>query len=150
MNQEIAFRSFIDKLRLTDPNSTIVRDYNKGRHKIISYKGENLYCIFKRDFFGAFQKYYPSFADKFPDEKKAESINVVSLSMAMQYSRIVFLHSGETYFTYPLQVRKFCEAYNLIRTQQKENTYKSLGGDKEVVNERVYNIPMMLLTEWTE
>jgi len=149
MNQEIALRHFIDKLRETDPHATVIKDFNKGRHYLVKFHEENLYVIYKRDFFKRFPDYFPTFVENNPDyDGYAESINKEWCTRAcLEASKVVFLHDSEVYYTYPLLIKRFCEKHNLQRQQNKENSYKTKDGYANI-NEWVYNIPKKLLKTW--
>jgi hypothetical protein len=147
-NQDTALKKFMDSL---EGNPVVTKDFNKGRHKVVSCDDKKYYVVFKRDFFKKFPEFYPEFVEKNAEyAEKAESLNTDSLARAILEGcdLIIFVHPEKMYQIYPAQMRNFCVKYNLKRKQNKFNEYKVQGGMREQTQEVVYHVPFKLLKEW--
>jgi len=134
-----AVEAFIKSLT----KGVVLKDYNKGRHKLIRSEEGLFYMIYKRNWFN-------SFSEKFPDFKcdcVGESINKKSLGTAIynNVDKLVFVHPDGVYSQYPLVIERFCEVNKLVRIQDKSNSYAAYGGNRKEVREETYSFPKYLL-----
>lgn len=102
------------------------------------------YTVFKKDFFTTFYKKFPLLKGF---KSIGESINVDYLKNAIDLNVdwILFVYdSGEIYRVSPKVIMKFCVDNDLIRTQDKLNSFQN-GIGKDIIRETTYSFPIDLL-----
>ena len=119
----------------------------RGGHTILrSDIAPSLYCVFKREYYLTFGKEFPEYTDEL-----GESINLEALerAIALKCDYIVFIHSVRTFKVFPMQIKKFCEARNLIRQQKRFNQYKTTDCTNRIQLEleSTYSFPITLMEE---
>lgn len=154
-NSDVGFSYFVWQLKEFGLRVVHVQKFNKGRHFFI--EAENVsgdrfsfYMLFKKDTFHSFNFEFKDFIESNPEFRgHGESINVEFLQVAVNKNALLcFVYEdGRIYFTYPKQIKVFCEKNNLVRTQDRNNTYKTenYSGTVQVVQERTYSFPFMFL-----
>lgn len=109
------------------------------------------YSIFKREFFMSFNKQFPQFVKENPEfSGVGESVNkeVLYSSISRNVDYLLFVYeSGKVYKVSPKIVRNFCQKHNLVRTQDKVNSFKRTNGSGGVttVRESTYSFPIALM-----
>lgn len=166
LNQDKAFEQA--RKLISRKNHTIyyiIERFNKNRHCIMKSKENNdkYYVIYKRKKFLTFDKHFleetsPFYSKKFNnlvDENPSlrgigESINIKYLHIAaIKDCKILIIYEdGYVMTVYAQQWLNFAKKYNLIRVQERENTYMLCDGHKtkKVVRERTYSIPIKLFS----
>lgn len=115
-------------------------------------KKPRFYCIYKRDFYKTFEKHFFEFCLKNPQMKgEGESINIKALKNSINYNidYIVFIHPEEVYVAYPMQIKRFCEKFELTKIQKRKNINNSKLGAK-ITQEITYSFPKKLLKKFEE
>jgi len=146
--QDSAFRDFFKELRARGEYPKPTYSFNKGRHRLIETENEKYYVVFKREFYHSFAHEFKGLYDTYPHlEGEGESINEDALKIALrkQVDQIVFIHPNGFYGVYPRLIKAFCEKNGLVRTQNKPNHYKGLGGFTETIKETTYSFPKKLM-----
>lgn len=148
-NEDKAFEYIIQQFRKFDFMESAKR-YNKNRHLLINTKIGNFYCLYKRELFHSFQQKFPEFIFKNPlglnlANLEGESINKEFLDIAIEKDAILLYiyPDRKIYKAYPAQLKRIAEKCNLIRTQDRHNTYKmsNFTDQHTLVQEITYSFP---------
>jgi hypothetical protein len=145
-NQDAAIKRFIEYLNSKGLCAKVVYENSYSRHKIVKdINGKSYYCVFKREFFNTFSKYFPEVSKNYVSGL-GESLNKEALDLAISnfVDEVVFIHPEKFYFIYPLLFKNFALKYNLQRVQKRENKYKKQG-TIHLVREVTYVVPVELL-----
>ena len=125
--QDSAFRDFHLELRKRNVLQIFpLNSYNHSRHRLFQADKKKYYVIFKREYYNSFEHEFKELFNKYPElQGKGESINQESLNLALnrEVEAIVFIHPEGMFRIYPALIKSFCEKNNLVRTQDKYNTY---------------------------
>jgi len=157
VNRGMAFDWFKRELVRRGWRVVRVKPYNRGRHVLIDVEKDGVrdsyYVLFKKDSFHSFNYEFKDFVRDNPDfSGHGESINVEYNHVAVcKFATLVFVYEdGRAYWVSPKLVSRFCEKYNLVREQDRENAYQvaDYSGVKQIVRERTFSFPFKLLNRW--
>lgn len=120
-NQDNAIKEFIGYLQRKGLKAHVVKEFNKGRHKLVEDEdGERYYCVYKREFFIKFSVIFNSFYEANKCEKSGESLNIESVDRAIlnKAETLVFIHPEQIYIIYTNQFKHFAVNNNLKAKKQ--------------------------------
>lgn len=159
LSRDAGFQFFFNSLVNKGFRVVHVQEYNKGRHRFVEAvkndKRVGFYVKYCKDTFHSFNFEFKDFVNEHPEFKgHGESINVEFLSVAcLRADYLVFVYDdGRVYFTFPNLIRNFCIKNKLVREQVRGNEYRveDYSGVKQLVQERTYSFPIILLKNFEE
>jgi len=149
-NMEGAVFNFIRDMNMKE-GVLNVSSVNNKFDRIVTTQKSKYYVKFKREFFNTFNEQFRKFISENPEYSSlGESINKESLEQAIKTGCewvIIIYKDGKMYRVNPRLWMNFAVSNNLIRTQEKENTFTrdDMSGNKETVNETTCSIPLKLM-----
>jgi len=149
-NQDKAFVFAIKRIvKDYDKKMFSIKNLHKGRYRLLEVDNDKYMLVYKREFFNTFRNKYPEIYRLYPYfVGKGESINKEMLDRAIleKVKFIYFIHPSVIYKINPELIKKFCEKFNLIRRQDKENVYHVNKKDMVFVQEITYSFPTDLMS----
>jgi len=149
----VAYKNFQSLLSKVYGRTYNRNELNKGRHcllKPVEGNTPSFYCVFKREVFHSFYKQFETFCGLNPDASKVgASINEFCLRRVIQMDvdYLVFVYPTRAYFVYPRQFYNFAKIHRLIRSQDRNNVYKTgdYTGRQQKVSEITVSNPLSAL-----
>lgn len=148
----MGFDSFVSYIKRRFPGGFFsVVSLNQGRHRIYGGRGlPSFYVVFKKDYLRTFNFQFPGFVRDHPEFKGlGESLNVewLRIARAKKIDWLVFIYpSGDMYVTTPDAMFRFCNKFNLVRSQKRLNDFAQIGGKSLPVSELTYVVPLNFLS----